>query len=110
MNLQRVFLVLLFSSSGFIFSQDIKLCGTDFVMQKYRNHPHFKSEQSKIDAYNNFSKSNNTKIIPLVFHIIHDGDEIGEEENISVDQINNAVSILNEDYNIGNEDLNNVVE
>jgi len=110
MNLKQVFLVLLFSSSGFIFGQNINLCGTDFVMEKYRNHPHFKSEQSKINTYNNLSYSNNTKIIPLVFHIIHDGDLIGEEENISVEQINDAVSILNEDYNIGNEDLNNVVE
>ncbi|MBF25856.1 MAG: hypothetical protein CMP49_05005 [Flavobacteriales bacterium] len=108
MNFKKVFLFLVLLCN-LIFAQNTKLCGTDFVMQKYRNTPHFKSEQLKI-LNNNNNLSQNPKIIPLVFHIIHNGDSIGEDENISIDQINDAVSILNEDYNILNEDLNNVVE
>ena len=108
MNFKKLFLFLVLLCN-LIFAQNTKLCGTDFVMQKYRNTPHFKSEQLKI-LNNNNNLSQNPKIIPLVFHIIHNGDSIGEDENISIDQINDAVSILNEDYNILNEDLNNVVE
>jgi PKD repeat protein len=110
MNFKKVFLFLVLLCN-LIFAQNTKLCGTDFVMQKYRNTPHFKSEQLKIlNNNNNNNLSQNPKIIPLVFHIINNGDSIGEDENISIDQINDAVSILNEDYNILNEDLNNVVE
>tara|TARA_B100000902_G_C27305269_1_gene915080 strand:- start:507 stop:2453 length:1947 start_codon:yes stop_codon:yes gene_type:complete len=110
MNLKKGFLFLVFLFCNFMLAQNTKLCGTDFVMQKYRNTPHFKFAQSQIIKNSNYNLSQNAKIIPLVFHIIHDGDSIGEEENISVDQINDAVSILNEDYNILNEDLNNVVQ
>ena len=64
-------------------SQNTKLCGTDFVMKKHRNSPHFISEQSKIPTIKNYSESNNTKIIPIVFHIIHDGNQIGDTVNLS---------------------------
>ena len=86
-----------------------KLCGTDVVMEKYRNTDRFKDNQSKI-LQGVKSLNLDPKIIPVVFHIIHNGNPIGEQENISMAQINDAMSILNEDYNAVNEDLDNVVE
>ena len=51
-----------------------------------------------------------TKIIPIVFHVIHDGHQIGEDENISVEQIEDVVSIMNEDFSASNPDLENVID
>lgn len=36
--------------------------------------------------------------IPIVFHVIHDGDVVGSGENISLAQINSQIAVLNEDY------------
>ena len=63
------------------------MCGTDMVMEKYRNNTNFKNQQLKIENSLIYQRSENTKIIPIVFHIIHDGHIIGEDENISIDQI-----------------------
>ncbi len=43
--------------------------------------------------------------IPLVFHVLHNGGS----ENISREQILDAVDILNRDYRLQNSDANNVV-
>ncbi len=90
-------------------SQTIQICGTDRVMKQHRKTDFFKKNQLELKNNNLFTSVQNTKIIPLVFHIIHDGHPIGEEENISLDQIYDAVSILNEDFNNLNEDLDNVI-
>jgi gliding motility-associated-like protein len=36
--------------------------------------------------------------IPVVFHIIHDGEPVGVERNISQAQINSQITVLNEDF------------
>ena len=89
-------------------SQHHRLCGTDNVMKNYINTTRFKNEQAKILKLENYNV--NTKIIPIVFHIIHDGDPIGVNENVSVDQIMDAVNIINEDFNNQNSDLENVID
>ncbi len=109
MKLKIVSIILVLSSS-LLFSQVTKICGTDLVMEKYRNASHFKEQQLKISKTIKQNKFFDTKIIPVVFHVIHDGHSIGVEENISVAQINDAMVILNEDYNILNDDLENVAE
>ena len=45
-------------------------------------------------------------IIPIVFHVIHNNGE----ENISDEQIHNAVEILNRDYAALNPDIDQVIE
>ena len=51
-----------------------------------------------------------SKIIPIVFHVIHDGHPIGVDENISVEQIEDVVNIMNEDFSASNPDLENVID
>ena len=105
-----IFIVILFIfQSSIILSQVLPICGTDKVMKKYIHSDHFKNQQERISEAVNRNQMFNTKVIPIVFHIIHDGHPIGEDENVSVAQIENAVSILNEDYNTLNQDLENVV-
>lgn len=36
--------------------------------------------------------------IPVVFHVIHNGDAIGENENLSEEQLLSQIRVLNEDY------------
>ncbi|HKK39695.1 MAG TPA: M43 family zinc metalloprotease [Cryomorphaceae bacterium] len=45
-------------------------------------------------------------IIPVVFHIVHQGGE----ENISMEQVQSAIDVLNEDFNAANSDINDVVD
>lgn len=105
-----IFIVILFVfQSSLVLSQVLPICGTDKVMKKYIHSDHFKNQQARISEEVYRNQMLNTKIIPIVFHIIHDGHPIGEDENVSVAQIENAVSILNEDYNTLNQDLENVV-
>jgi len=47
----------------------------------------------------------NNYIIPVVFHIVH----ANGTENISDEQIHDAIRILNEDFNLGNVDITTVV-
>ena len=92
--------------------QDLNLCGTDFVMKKYINQyrPNYSKPIIPIDTgLLNSVYNSNTKIIPIVFHIIHNGHPIGEEENISAEQIEDAIRLINEDFNAINPDLDNVV-
>ena len=65
-----------------LFSQTLPMCGTDQVMKKYRHNINFKNQQLKIENNLINQRAENTKIIPIVFHIIHDGHIIGEDENI----------------------------
>lgn len=36
--------------------------------------------------------------IPIIFHVIHNGDAVGSGENISQAQVNSQIDVLNEDY------------
>ena len=106
--MKHIFLFFYFFIAHVLMCQSLPICGTDKVMKKYRESNYFKLKQSEILQLKN--QTVDMKIIPIVFHIIHDGHPIGIDENISEAQINDAVNILNEDFNNLNEDLDNVVE
>ena len=100
------YLLLIFN---IVFSQVIPICGTDIVMQRYL------SSYPKKTTTNNLLKLDSpinldSKIIPIVFHVIHDGHPIGVDENISVEQIEDVVNIMNEDFSASNPDLENVID
>lgn len=42
--------------------------------------------------------SNAVVTIPIVFHVIHNGDAIGENENLADEQLLSQIRVLNEDY------------
>ncbi len=46
----------------------------------------------------NGNGTNEVVTIPIVFHVIHNGDAIGENENLSDAQILSQIQVLNEDY------------
>lgn len=67
----------------------------------------FEAEQVEFQlAYEEFLTSwspddRSTYIVPMVVHVVH----LGGEENISDEQIYNAIEVLNEDFNMENSDL-----
>lgn len=42
--------------------------------------------------------TNEVVTLPVVFHIVHNGDAIGENENLSENQILSQITVLNQDY------------
>lgn len=44
--------------------------------------------------------------IPVIFHIIHNGESVGTGRNISATQVNSQLTILNQDFSKMNSDLN----
>ena len=51
----------------------------------------------------------NVITIPVVFHIVHNGGQIGTGKNISTAQIYSQLAVLNEDFRKMNADVNNVI-
>lgn len=45
-----------------------------------------------------------TYVIPIIFHIMHQNEKVGEGNNISYEQILSQITVLNEDYNRTNPD------
>jgi len=90
-------------------------CGTSWMVKKEfeKNPDVFLKNKATLDSisklYNNSSRMLSQKVIPVVFHILHEGGPIGVAENISKAQIEDAISIMNEDFNAENEDLINVI-
>jgi hypothetical protein len=84
-------------------------CGSDFAVQQALNeHPELAQEMEALETYTeNFVPTGErvVRIVPIVFHVIHNYGV----ENISKDQIEDAVRIINEDFNLENEDQSLVI-
>ncbi len=94
-------------SSGNSFAQETHFsCGIDKQRQKLiAENPQIKTDYEKLlHRYTENrlvnGKSETVRVIPIVFHVIH---EYGEE-NISDQQVQDAVRILNEDFGKQNQD------
>ena len=106
--MNKMALVLVFMM-GIIFSSEAQQaagwCGSDYILeQALLNNPNLEQElfQSMLDitAPHTSNGTEATKIVPVVVHVLHD-DGIG---NISYEQIQDALDILNIDYNRLNPD------
>ncbi|MCS6991231.1 MAG: M43 family zinc metalloprotease [Chitinophagales bacterium] len=88
-------------------------CGTDQMQQQWlEKHPTMIIEHEKLEAFiqnwlqhNAHTRDENVYVIPVVFHIIHDYGS----ENISDEQVRDAVRILNEDFRKRNSDTADIV-
>jgi PKD repeat protein len=101
--------------AGTVSAQDIKYCGQTeqtealFNRLNHRQQAQEATEQLERETIGYMSKrgggQNQVYIIPIVFHIIHDNGD----ENISDEQVYDAVEVLNRDLRMMNEDLEDVV-
>src|SRR5688572_33306140 len=101
-------LVLLIISSPLL-SQD-RHCGTDRVMKAiYDKNPALLQKKEAEDKKTRSSQAklipNSTYVIPIVFHILH----LDGPENISDEQVKDAVRILNRDFAKKNPDTTEII-
>jgi Pregnancy-associated plasma protein-A/Secretion system C-terminal sorting domain len=47
--------------------------------------------------------------LPVIVHIMHIGEKIGEGSNISAAQVQSQIDVLNEDFNLSNSNLENTL-
>ncbi|MBL4624930.1 MAG: T9SS type A sorting domain-containing protein [Flavobacteriales bacterium] len=98
-----------FSINSYAQNANVK-CGTDEAMQEYLlNHPNEANqinqdraglEEFTAEFVNAGIRSANTYIIPVVFHVLHENG-VG---NISEQQIDDAIYVLNRDFSLRNPD------
>lgn len=110
-TLRLTSLILLVFFSNPAYTQNLT-CGSDIVNQKaLSENPEL---QIQIDQLEKFTKDfeyegdiskSTTKIIPVVVHIIHNYGA----ENISKEQVLDAIRILNEDFQLLNQDQTTVI-
>ncbi|MEM9921450.1 MAG: M43 family zinc metalloprotease, partial [Bacteroidota bacterium] len=68
---------------------------------------HYRSRVLPIIQQNSASsRSNNTIYVPIVVHIIHNGESPGSGANLSTAQIQAQIDVLNEDFSATNESYN----
>jgi PKD repeat protein len=88
-------------------AQDLKHCGQQEALSRlYKKYPNLKNTVSnKKGKFSSHLNSNQTIVIPVVFHIMH----VYGGENISDEQVKDAVRILNEDFQATNLDTADIV-
>lgn len=110
--MKRIVLAAVALLAGFVSpAQDIKYCGqTEQTEALFGRFPHLRHEVEQAEealeeetrAYNDRRDSRaELYIIPVVFHIIHNNGP----ENISDEQIYSAIEVLNRDFRLMNEDI-----
>lgn len=89
-------------------------CGSEELRQQMLDRdPAFRKAQEDIEAFtanyvhmmaNAKTKVGKVYYIPVVVHVIHNGEAIGTGPNISVAQITSEIGVLNKDYRMLNSD------
>ena len=74
-----------------IFDEQFQQEINQIILEKRKNQNHFRTEEA-------------VYVIPIIFHIIHQGETINEGLNISATQIYNQFEALNQDFRRKNED------
>lgn len=85
----------------------IRICNAPKVNASYENA--FQAMMQKHQQFANGKKTSVVYNIPVIFHIIHNGESIGVGKNISQAQIISQITILNQDYRKTNTDFNSWV-
>lgn len=107
------FLVIQILSSVAFAQQQVHRCYSDERLQKFiQKHPDLQKTLDDHDALfqqqgNSSGHSRAVITIPVVVHVIHDGDAVGVSENISDAQIISQIEVLNIDYRKRNADTTN---
>lgn len=106
------FSLLLFTLHAF--SQQIQRCYTDEIRKRYETEQQLTNEFTRIEQLiSNYTTTatvlgkRNIVTIPVVVHVLHDGDPVGVSENISDAQILSQIAVLNTDYRKLNSDTAN---
>ncbi|MEZ5047255.1 MAG: hypothetical protein R2831_09725 [Chitinophagaceae bacterium] len=109
--MKNLFLLLFVLSSVNVFSQQ-RCASHDHLQTQLQNNPDMVIDRQQLEQYtqnyiathtenkNSNKKTRAIHTIPVVFHIIHNGESIGTGANISENQVLSQLDALNEDYKI----------
>lgn len=95
---------------SFAFAQEERRCGFPIFPEEKAKYSYFFDYQEKlnqeIERYSSqeaFSRTeNDIVVIPVIVHVIHNGEPIGTGTNISASQIQTQIDVLNEDFSNNN--------
>jgi len=89
-----------------------RTCGTmELYQEQLKKYPEMKKNieafEKHVSSYKISQRDDNVITIPVVFHVIHDGDAVGFDENISdalilanLQQLNDDFAKLNSDFGL----------
>lgn len=124
--IRNLVLVSIFLFSGVTFStaqhshddnvESEHFCGTNDALERLLDeHPEYapliQAAENQLERFteefseSDFDRSGSNYIIPVVFHIIH----ANGPENISDEQVYNAIDVMTEDFTMNNSDLSGVI-
>ncbi|WP_291725921.1 M43 family zinc metalloprotease [Bernardetia sp.] len=87
------------------FENKIKQVRANIAEQKRRE-----QELQKKGIIAKTNQTESTYKIPVIVHVIHNGEAIGEGTNISAEQIYGQIEVLNEDFNFRNPDRDETLD
>jgi len=109
---QRVFILFCFLVSFFQITAQTPHCHADeFLADHLHSHDIFHEIEDYKNSLSDLSPNRNAGVIkelPVVFHIIHQGENIGQGANLSDAKILEQLEILNTDFALKNADRNNI--
>lgn len=99
-------LFLLFAWMGTFGQNESPSCGSDLIHEKeleenkYYQRSWFNLEQSlqRMHEERSHERSDEVYVVPVVVHVIHEGEAVGVGSNISDEQVFSAIEALNEDF------------
>ena len=103
------FYVTLFNSNAQNFKRN---CGSnELYLEQLNANPNLRQERLKLEQFTkDYLSKKNAKTseviykIPVVVHVIHNGEAIGTGQNISDEQIFSQIAVLNKDFRLLNSD------
>ncbi len=84
-------------------AQPAKKCATPILSNEYENW--VQKEIAKQQQFVNLKTTSVVYTIPVIFHIIHNGQAVGGTRNISQAQVNSQITVLNNDFRKTNSDF-----
>lgn len=87
-------IILMLASFSAYAQQENQPCGTEVPSQQWEDN--FQQLISEFKSNQQNKKSSYT--IPVIFHIIHDGQSVGTYPNLPQGQINSQIIVLNQDF------------
>lgn len=101
-----IFAITIFHSTTHAQSQP---CGTDMMVHRsLMQHPELQVQRDELETFTQQFTSTSEraiKVVPIVFHVIHNYGS----ENIAKSQIEDAVRIINEDFQLLNDDQDDII-
>lgn len=111
MKKNLLFSLAILGLSGTLSAQSEKKCASHVLHQEYlQQHPEAVVFREKLEQFTQASQNSNKRItgtvytIPVVIHVIHNGEAVGTGQNISDAQIMSQIDVLNKDFRWTNSD------